>query len=252
MEFVIKWTMPRLFLVSLVRVCTRIRTPRFADVVILSISARAFCAVQRATRRHRVIRWSASPATRTRSTCFREARCAWKASCVLSTCFFSKKVSTSQPVHTSIYYCFHRNKRSDVTDSIYCSWFLGDIDTPLNNLTETLCRWLFIGRSAESEEGIWSKGVLPEQRYLTSVIDNEFRLLRVRRAVHEYCKLERAVLFGYEAWLASPSTRIKLSRLINLACPYGAACARSLVPALTLVLSFPAAANPFAVVTMPR
>lgn len=40
---------------------------------------------------------------------------------------------------------------------------------------------------------------LHEQRYLTSVVDNEFRLLRVRQAVHEYCKLERAVLFGYEA-----------------------------------------------------
>lgn len=38
-----------------------------------------------------------------------------------------------------------------------------------------------------------------EQRYLTSVVDNEFRLLHVCRAVHEYCKLERAVLFGYEA-----------------------------------------------------
>lgn len=36
-------------------------------------------------------------------------------------------------------------------------------------------------------------------RYLTSVVDNEFRLLRVRQAVHEYCNLERAVLFGYEA-----------------------------------------------------
>jgi len=48
--------------------------------------------------------------------------------------------------------------------------------------------------------GIRPRALL-ERRYLTSVADNEFRLLRDAyvELAHEYCKLERAVLFGYEA-----------------------------------------------------
>lgn len=39
--------MPRLFLVSLVRVCTRIRAPRFARGRRNPFNLRAFCAAQR-------------------------------------------------------------------------------------------------------------------------------------------------------------------------------------------------------------
>lgn len=222
MEFVIKWTMPRLFLVSLVRVCTRIRTPRIplADVVILSISARFV--PRNIARRHNVVRWSASPQR-----------------CELGQHAFENDAPKKLPVYfqrvpfRKRFEQFSTHPRTTLLQKQKTPFYLNlsilewcpfkEIHRALYSPGRLFCRLKY--RIGKADLGM--KRVLPERRYLTSVVDNEFRLLRVRRAVHEYCKLERAVLFGYEAWLASPSTRIKLSRLINLACPYGAACALS-------------------------
>lgn len=111
--------MPRLFLVSLVRVCTRIRTPSFhlADVVILSISARFV--PRNVARLHNIIqRWLASHQQRELGQhAFETCDAPKKLPVYFQHVFLSKKGPNNFPrIHSLLFY---RGKCGDVDDPIY-------------------------------------------------------------------------------------------------------------------------------------
>lgn len=115
--------MPRLFLVSLVRVCTRIRTPHFARERRNPFNLRARV-LRRATR------GEAAPCNPLVSIAGKRGKLGQRAfenrDALKKLPVYSQRVSFQKrfqrvSVLTSVYYYFHRNKRSDAKDSIYRS-----------------------------------------------------------------------------------------------------------------------------------